>query len=102
MTSGRLADAISHTKRAYESIEQRIAELSEAASKATSSPNSKGKGKASALDDDDISSLTVAQIQSELKDLKEVQTDLLMKVRFETWQHKYKELTNVLNLRLTS
>jgi len=102
MTSGRLADAISHTKRAYKSIEQRIAELLEAAAKATSAPNSKGKGKASGLDDDDISNLTAAQIQSELKDLKEVQTDLLMKVRFETWQYKHEELTDILNRRLTN
>lgn len=79
MTSGRLSDAISHTKRAYECIEARLDVLSSATPKAP--VDAKGKGKATeSLEEDDVDSLTAAQIQNELKDLKEVQDDLLLKV----------------------
>jgi HAT1-interacting factor 1 len=89
MTSGRLADAISHAQAALKSLEARIAELKEKRSSApTTAPetpavDSKGKGKAASVDivkRDDVDSMTASQIDAEIKDLTAIHEDLQLKV----------------------
>ncbi|KAJ7625657.1 hypothetical protein FB45DRAFT_979807 [Roridomyces roridus] len=88
LTSGRLGDAITHAERALESIEARLADLENAAPSASTStsaasppvPDPKGKGKGKLVTDEVASSMSKAQIEAEMKELRELREDLAIKV----------------------
>ncbi|THU91533.1 hypothetical protein K435DRAFT_863353 [Dendrothele bispora CBS 962.96] len=87
MTSGRLADAIAHAEKALSSIQSRIDELRQRQSNPTETspeakPDLKGKGKATAnpATTSDVKSMTLVQIEGEIKELSELQEDLTLKI----------------------
>jgi len=90
LTSGRLQEAIAATQRAKDSIEARMAELRTAlagqqpsgAAKPISSGGSKGKGKAPAqsLRTDLVETMTPPEMQSEMKELEGILSELDAKV----------------------
>ncbi|KAL0573438.1 hypothetical protein V5O48_008532 [Marasmius crinis-equi] len=84
LTSGRLADAISHAEQALESIQSRLGELEAARSnpKPTTEQkvDAKGKGKGKVESDDAVQSLSPAQIEGEIKELNGLKEDLALKV----------------------
>ncbi|EPQ56785.1 hypothetical protein GLOTRDRAFT_28946, partial [Gloeophyllum trabeum ATCC 11539] len=91
LTSGRLADAITHAEKALESIEARLAEVRLGLSgqlkieppETAKTEDVKGKGKATGgrlKRDDDVKDMTKGQMESELKDLQGLREDLAQKV----------------------
>lgn len=90
LTSGRLADAISHAEKALESVETRLAELRDGlAGQLPPLPeeppaDTKGKGKAvtKLVRDDAVQKMPKQRIESEIKDLSELRDDLALKVLF--------------------
>ncbi|KAL0955274.1 hypothetical protein HGRIS_004164 [Hohenbuehelia grisea] len=91
LTSGRLADAITHAQMALDSVESRLNEiktrLAEGGSATGASVDEKkdvkGKGKAAAggsARDSLIQNMTVAQMEAEVKELGELREDLALKV----------------------
>lgn len=90
LSSGRLQDSIVHAEKALESVEARLAELTNAANgqlkvETLHKADSKGKGKAPAkgprlLGDDAVQNLSSAQILAETKELEELKQDLALKV----------------------
>ena len=93
LTSGRLSDAIEHAEKAFESVEARLAELRNGldgqtkivSDKPLSVKDSKGKGKGKAspklVRDEEVSDMSKAQIEAEIKDLEELREDLALKVK---------------------
>ena len=91
LTPGRLSDAIMHAQLALESIEARLVELQQGlvtapdAASTSSAPKPaeedvKGKGKAKAVTQDEISGLSKSQIEAEIKELEGLKEDLALKV----------------------
>ena len=91
LNAGRLADAIHHPQRAFESIEARLNELRAGLagmllpiSEATPDDNAKGKGKSRqsvlALDEL-VQNWSKTQIEAETKELGELKQDLVLKAR---------------------
>ncbi|KAK2463620.1 hypothetical protein APHAL10511_004371 [Amanita phalloides] len=89
LTPGRLSDAITHAKKARESVVSRIALLRDGLS--DQSPVAlppeahnlevKGKGKATPkLAVDDLEEMTKSQMENELKELNDLKDDLALKV----------------------
>ena len=96
LTAGRLAEAIHHAQRALESIEARLVEL-QAGLAGTLPPlpepsdtNGKGKGKGKGkqvtlAQEELVQNRSKAQIEAEIKELRELKQDLALKVRFSFW-----------------
>ncbi|TFK51898.1 hypothetical protein OE88DRAFT_1484347 [Heliocybe sulcata] len=91
LTSGRLSDAIMHAEKALESIEARLAEvrlglsgqLKVEPTEESHSVDVKGKGKATGTQlkrEDDVRSMSKAQMEAEVKDLEGLREDLAQKV----------------------
>lgn len=89
MTPGQLAAAISHVEKALQSVEARIEELRVGPQQRSAPPSSasdskgKGKGKAvasSLLKGDSVQDLSPQEIESELKEMDELRSDLMLKV----------------------
>ena len=90
MTPGQLSAAISHVEKALQSVEARLEELrvgphqrSDPPS-STSDPMGKGKGKmvaSSLLKGDSVHDLSPQEIEAELKEMDELRSDLMLKVR---------------------
>jgi HAT1-interacting factor 1 len=88
LTSGRLADAIIHAERALESVQARLAELREGLNGELKpleevKKDLKGKGKSTGarlVRDDLVQQMTKVQIESEIKELDDLQEDLALKV----------------------
>jgi len=90
MTPGQLSAAISHVEKALQSVEARLEELrvgphqrSDPPSSA-SDPMGKGKGKmvaSSLLKGDSVHDLSPQEIEAELKEMDELRSDLMLKVR---------------------
>jgi HAT1-interacting factor 1 len=88
LTSGRLADALVHVRRALDCTDARLSELR--AGRAGDLPpvdepaeDKKGKGKATGqrLVRDPVAAMSKGQIEAEIKELEEVLADLKLKVR---------------------
>ncbi|KAK0489085.1 hypothetical protein IW261DRAFT_394003 [Armillaria novae-zelandiae] len=86
LTSGRLADSIVHAEKALQSLESRLTELLAALPNSSASPppvqqDLKGKGKATKpVSEDAVERLTTSQIENEIKELKGLKDDLLLKI----------------------
>ena len=89
LTSGRLAQAISHAEKALESVESRLAELrnglsGQVAALPAPAKDAKGKGKAvpglKLAQDEAISNMSKPQIEAEIKELDGLREDLALKV----------------------
>ncbi|KAK0467181.1 uncharacterized protein EV420DRAFT_670911 [Desarmillaria tabescens] len=85
LTSGRLADSIIHAEKALESLESRLAELQAALPNSSALPppaqqDPKGKGKAKSVSEDAVERLTTNQIENEIKELKGLKDDLVLKI----------------------
>jgi HAT1-interacting factor 1 len=92
MTAGRLARAIDHAKKAEASVQARMDEVTarlKTASMSTKAPQSetkvdiKGKGKATSSrigSEPSLESMSKAQLDSELKELRELLEDVSLKV----------------------
>ncbi|KXN87528.1 NASP-related protein sim3 [Leucoagaricus sp. SymC.cos] len=88
LTSGRLADAISHAQNALESVELRLAELRDGLAGQLSplpeeppaDPKGKGKAVAKLVRDDVVQKMSKQRIESEVKELSELRDDLALKV----------------------
>lgn len=88
LTSGRLADAISHAEKALQSVQSRLIELQAGLAGqlpplADVTENAKGKGKASGnrlIRDDYVQNMSKTQIESEIKELSGLKDDLALKV----------------------
>ncbi len=87
LTSGRLADSIVHAEKALQSLESRLTELLAALPNSSTLPppvqqDPKGKGKATKpVSEDAVERLTTSQIENEIKELKGLKDDLVLKVR---------------------
>jgi len=90
MTPGQLSAAISHVEKALQSVEARLEELRvgphqrSAPPSSTSDPMDKGKGKmvaSSLLKGDSVHDLSPQEIEAELKEMDELRSDLMLKVR---------------------
>lgn len=109
LSSGRLSDSITHAEQALESVEARLAELRNAVNgqmkvESLQKPDSKGKGKAAAkgprlLGDDAISTMTQAQMTSEIKELEGLKEDLALKVRAVAYRRNFPITLSSLRLR---
>jgi HAT1-interacting factor 1 len=82
MTPGRLSDSITHAEQAHSSIQDRITELKGAQSSPAAETKSDPKGKGKAAMGSEITSMTPAQIEVEIKELTELGEDLKLKVSF--------------------
>jgi HAT1-interacting factor 1 len=89
LTSGRLADAITHAEKALESVRARLTELRDGLNGQLEPPpqevkkDVKGKGKltgARLFRGDSVHQMTKVQIENEIKELDELQEDLALKV----------------------
>src|SRR5262245_43486491 len=88
LTSGRLADAIIHAEKALESVQARLTELrnglnGELKPLEDVKKDPKGKGKSTGarlVRDDLVQQMTKVQIESEIKELDDLQEDLALKV----------------------
>ncbi|KAE9399908.1 hypothetical protein BT96DRAFT_957113 [Gymnopus androsaceus JB14] len=89
LTSGRLADSITHAEQALQSIQSRLGELESAKANPSTEkpqevkPDPKGKGKASAVvvpKDDAVRNMSATQIEGEIKELGELKNDLALKI----------------------
>ncbi|KAJ7210466.1 hypothetical protein GGX14DRAFT_363408 [Mycena pura] len=83
LTSGRLGDAITHAEHALESIECRLALLSNPLAGANDPahvPDPKGKGKSRLVSDASVANMSATQIQAEIKELEGLKGDLAIKV----------------------
>ncbi|PBK72501.1 hypothetical protein ARMSODRAFT_761321 [Armillaria solidipes] len=86
LTSGRLADSIVHAEKALQSLESRLTELLAALPNSSTLPppvqqDPKGKGKATKpVSEDAVERLTTSQIESEIKELKGLKDDLVLKI----------------------
>ncbi|KAK0202744.1 hypothetical protein DFS33DRAFT_927171 [Desarmillaria ectypa] len=85
LTSGRLADSILHAEKALQSLESRLTELQNALPNSSTLPpptqqDSKGKGKAKPVSKDAVGRLTTNQIENEIKELKGLKDDLVLKI----------------------
>ena len=90
LTSGRLSDAITHVEMALESVETRLAELRDgltrhigAGVREDAKKDPKGKMKASnvpLVEDNSVQDMTIAQMESELRELEGLKEDLALKV----------------------
>ncbi|KAF9446196.1 hypothetical protein P691DRAFT_709032 [Macrolepiota fuliginosa MF-IS2] len=88
LTSGRLADAISHAERALESVETRLAELRDGLTgqlpalpeEPPADPKGKGKAVAKLVRDDAVQKMSKQRIEGEIKELSELRDDLALKV----------------------
>ena len=76
--SGEDEDAAVETEAEEDDAEERVFESEEPTLRA--SANTKGKGKAKAITQDDVSSLSKTQIQAEIKELEGLKEDLALKV----------------------
>ena len=89
MTPGQLSSAISHVEKALQSVEARLAELRVGPQQSIpppSDPDPKGKGKgkvvaSSLLKGDSVHELSHQEIEAELKEMDELRSDLMLKVR---------------------
>lgn len=89
MTSGRLADAITHGEKALESVEARLAELRDGLAgqlpplleEPPTKPNGKGKAVARLVRDDAVQKMSKQRIEGEIKELSELKDDLALKVK---------------------
>ena len=90
MTPGQLSSAVSHVEKALQSVEARIGELrvgpQQRSTPPPSAPDPKGKGKAemvshSLLKGDSVHDLSPQEIEVELKEMDELRSDLMLKVR---------------------
>ena len=90
MTPGQLSSAISHVEQALQSVEARIGELrvgpQQRSAPPSSASDSKGKGKgkvvaSSLLKGDSVQDLSPQEIEAELKEMDELRSDLMLKVR---------------------
>jgi HAT1-interacting factor 1 len=90
MTPGQLSSAISHVEKALRSVEARLEELrvgpQQRSAPPSSASDSKGKGKgtvvaSSLLKGDSVYDLTPQEIEAELKEMDELRSDLMLKVR---------------------
>ena len=90
MTPGQLSSAISHVERALQSVEARLEELrvgpQQRSAPPSSTSDSKGKGKgkgvaSSLLKGDSVHDLSPEEIEAELKEMDELRSDLMLKVR---------------------
>jgi HAT1-interacting factor 1 len=88
MAPGQLSAAISHAEKALQSVEARIGELRVGPHQHSAPPSSdpKGKGKAeiishSLLKGDSVHDLSPQEIEAELKEMDELRSDLMLKVR---------------------
>ncbi|KAE9384109.1 hypothetical protein BT96DRAFT_842783 [Gymnopus androsaceus JB14] len=89
LTSGRLADSITHAEQALQSIQSRLGELESAKANPSTEkpqevkPDPKGKGKASAVvvpKDNAVRNMSATQIEGEIKELGELKNDLALKI----------------------
>lgn len=89
LTSGRLAQAITHAEKALISVESRLAELRNAlGGQVSAKPELKGKAKAPAaaapvgklLVKDDVAGLSKSQMEAEMKGLEGLREDWELKV----------------------
>ena len=88
MTPGQLSSAISHVEKALQSVEARLGELRVGPQQSvppSSAPDPKGKGKgkvvaSSLLKGDSVHDLSPQEIESELKEMDELRSDLMLKV----------------------
>jgi len=89
MTPGQLSTAISHVEKALQSVEARIEELRvgpqqrSAPPSSTSDPEGKGKGKTvshSLLKGDSVHNLSPQEVETELKEMDELRSDLMLKI----------------------
>ena len=97
MTPGQLSSAISHVEKALHSVEARLEELRVGPQQrsvppsSASDPKGKGKGKgvaSSLLKGDSVHELSPEEIEAELKEMDELRSDLMLKVRvFFTTPH---------------
>ena len=90
MTPGQLSSAISHVEKALQSVEARLEELrvgpQQRSAPPSSAPDPKGKGKGKAvasslLKGDSVHDLSPQEIEAELKEMDELRSDLMLKVR---------------------
>ena len=90
MTPGQLSSAISHVEKALQSVEARVEELrvgpQQRSAPPSSAPDPKGKGKgkvvaSSLLKGDSVHDLSPQEIEAELKEMDELRSDLMLKVR---------------------
>lgn len=96
MSPGQLSAAISHVEKALQSVEARLEELRVGPQQRSAPPSSasgskdKGKGKvvaSSLLKGDSVYDLSPQEIEAELKEMDELRSDLMLKVRFFTTFH---------------
>ena len=96
MTPGQLSAAVLHVERALQSVEARLEELRvgpqqrSAPPSSASDPMGKGKGKMVAsllLKGDSVHDLSPQEIEAELKEMDELRSDLMLKVRVFTIPH---------------
>lgn len=88
MTPGELSASILHVEKALQSVEARIEELrvgpQQGSAPPPSDPKGKGKGKMvshSLLKGDSVHDLSPQEIEAELKEMDELRSDLMLKVR---------------------
>ena len=90
MTPGQLSSAISHVEKALQSVEARLEELrvgpQQRSAPPSSAPDPKGKGKgkevaSSLLKGDSVHDLSPEEIEAELKEMDELRSDLMLRVR---------------------
>lgn len=90
MTPGQLSAAISHVEKALQSVEARLEELRVGPQQRSAPPSlmsdlmGKGKGNmvaSSLLKGDSVHDLSPQEIEAELKEMDELRSDLMLKVR---------------------